>query len=190
MHSIFQRHTRRPAVRGSSIALLISVGLALSGCKSAQPATETGNTELDAFVALMAPRKIELQHSLTRPQAFDATGNQNGIEVVLAVSDMLGDEIKAAGTFNFELYAERPASGDRFGKRYGFWSVKVESEEGLREYWDRWSRFYRFRLQLDERTLPPGRYILTAQYQGPVGDRLFDEYTFTFDGMQPSTASR
>lgn len=169
------------AVRAFCCAALLTIVLSI-GCQAPQRVIIGDNPELSAFVNIMLPRKIEVQRALTKAVAFDEAGNQNGIEVVMAVTDILGDEIKCTGTFNFELHAERPASGDRFGKRWGFWTVKVDDEASLREYWDRWSRFYKFRLQLDERTLPPGRYILSAQYMAPTGDKLFDEYTMQHSG--------
>jgi hypothetical protein len=70
------------------------------------------------------------------------------------------------------------ASGDKYGERIGLWRMTVDSEEKLRQYWNRITRFYRFPLQLEQGTLPPGTYILKAQLIGPTGEKMFDEYEF------------
>lgn len=160
----------------------VIAAIVTTGCQEQNRVIVADNPEVGAYLSLLLPRKVEIQRSLTRPQSFDGTGNENGVEVVLAVTDSFGDETKCVGTFNFELYQAREASGDRLGTRIGFWQLKVDSDASMREVWDRWSRFYRFRLKSDERILPPGRYVLTAQLIGPTGDKLFDEYAFAHGG--------
>ena len=140
------------------------------------------NPELDAFVRLMMPTKIEIQRYLTKPFDFEGTGDADGIEVILAALDSFGDPVKCVGTFQFELYTRRMASGDKFDERVAFWPMTIDSDQTLVQYWDRLTRFYRFPLKLAEGTLPPGRYILSARLITPTGDKLFDDYEFTNQG--------
>ena len=123
--------------------------------------------ELAAFVRLMMPKQIEIQRYLTKPVSFAGDGNADGIEVILAVRDKLGDPVKVVGTFQFELDRTRMASADRLGKRVAFWKVQISSDETFTQYWDRPARWYVFPLQLDRGPLEPGRYILTARLLSP-----------------------
>lgn len=160
--------------------LLVLILVIAAGCQPTTPKVSLENPDLAAFVNLMMPRTIEIQHGFTQPREIAGGDKPNGIEVVLAAKDAFGDDVKCVGTFIFELYTLRMASGDRYGKRIGFWTVHVNSDESMRTFWDRLSRFYNFQLQLDEGPLPPGRYILTAQLLFPTGDKLFDEYSFAY----------
>lgn len=166
----------KPAIRLPLGLLLAS--LVLLGCESPKATLSADQPEMAAFINLMMPRKIEIQHYLTQPRSFDGSGNANGIEIILAAKDAFGDDVKCVGTFCFELHTLRMASGDKFGKRVGFWTVTVGSEDAVRTHWDRLARFYKFKLELDEGRLEPGGYILTAQLTPPTGERLFSEYSF------------
>lgn len=161
-------------------SLLVLVPVIAAGCQPATSKVSLDNPDLAAFVNLMMPRTIEIQHGFTQPREIAESERANGVEVVLAAKDAFGDDVKCVGTFIFELYTLRMASGDRYGKRIGFWTVSINSDETMRTFWDRLSRFYNFQLQLDEGPLPPGRYILTAQLLFPTGDKLFDEYSFAW----------
>jgi hypothetical protein len=132
-----------------------------------------------SFLQLILPRTIQIQPYLTKPRSFDGSGDANGVEVLLATRDAVGDEVKCVGTFNFELFAQRIASGDPYGERFGLWTLNINTSDRLQQYWDRPSKYFKFPLQLDSGTLPPGKYILTAQFTGPTGEKLFNEYKFT-----------
>ncbi|MFQ5807950.1 MAG: hypothetical protein ACE5I3_16010 [Phycisphaerae bacterium] len=162
-----------------SLPLAISVLFAASGCQDRSADVQLDNPELAAFVRLMMPKEIEIQHYLTRPFDFAGTGDADGLEVILAALDPFGDPVKCIGTFHFKLHTRRMASGDKFDKQIALWTVAIDTDRSLIEYWDRYSRYYRFPLKLSEGTLPPGHYILSAQLVTPTGDKLFDEYEFT-----------
>jgi len=170
-------HLRRAALSGLLSAAMFLAG----GCSSGQDAVRADDPQISSMVQMMMPRKVEIQRYLTRPCAIPAGGSMNAVEVVLAAKDKLGDDVKCVGTFNFELFRHREASADRLGERIGFWSVVIDSEAALAQFWDRVTRFYNFKLELDEGTLAAGRYILSAQLTPAGGDRLFDEYEFTQD---------
>src|SRR5262249_24706767 len=166
---------RSSIAAGSAVAICVFA----CGCEQSHATIQADSPEMASFVQLILPRTIEIQHYLTKPHSFDGSGDANGVEVLLATKDSTGDEVKCVGTISFELYAKRMASGDPYGQRFGVWTITINSGELLKQYWDRPSKFYKFPLQLDGGTLPPGKYILKAQFTGPTGDKLFDEYAFT-----------
>lgn len=170
---IYRRLARIPCLTTALLAI------APLGCASNTSTVEPGSPQATALLELILPRSIEIQRYLTKPHSFDGSGDANGIEVLLATRDSGGDEVKSVGTFTFELFARRMASGDPYGQRFGLWTISINSGELLKQYWDRPSKFYKFPLQLDSGTLPPGKYILTAQFSGPADEKLFDEYSFT-----------
>lgn len=151
-------------------------------CQTEHANVQLDDPELTAFVRLMMPKQIEIQRYLTKPVSFAGDGNADGIEVILAALDSYGLPVKAVGTFHFELHRMRMASGDRLGERIAFWKVEINSDETLREYRDRYSRWYVFPLQLDRGPLTPGRYILTARLLSPTGETLFHDYRFHHEG--------
>lgn len=179
-----QLRTRIIACRIHTIGWLCAGLLALAGspgCSSSQSTIQADDPQVASMVQMMMPRKVEIQRYLTRPCSVPAGGEANAVEVVLAAKDRLGDDVKCVGTYNFELFKHRDSSADRLGERVGFWSVAIDSEAALAQYWDRVTRFYNFRLELDEGKLPSGRYILSAQLTPAGADRLFDEYEFSHD---------
>ena len=137
---------------------------------------------MSAFIRLMMPAGVEIQHYLTKPFDFEGTGDADGLEVILAAYDSFGDPVKCVGTFHFELYRQRMASGDKRGKQIAFWPVTVNSDETLMQYWDRPTRFYLFRLKLAEGPLEPGGYVLDTRLVTPTGGKLFDDYEFEYKG--------
>ena len=163
-------------------ALLGAIALVICGCEAQRATISADSPELTTFVNLMMPRKIEIQPYLTQPRSLDGSGNANGMEVILAAKDAFGDDVKCVGTFIVELYTQRLASGDKLGKRVGFWSISINSEDSQKAHWDRLSRFYNFLLELDAGKLEPGSYILTVQLTPPTGDKLFSEYAFNHGG--------
>ena len=160
--------------------LLLALGACAAGCQPRAPGVQLDEPELQTFVRLMTPVRIEIQRYLTRPYDFGGTGGADGIEVILAALDTFGDPVKCVGTFHFELYTMRMASGDKLGTQVAFWPVTINSEESLAQYWDRPSPYHRFPLQLREGRLAPGRYILVARLVTPTGEKLTDTYEFSY----------
>lgn len=170
--------------------LLVAALLGLSACRQPGATTELDDNQMKTFIELMTPRSVEIQRFLTKPVSYEGTGDADGVEVILAAKDATGDGVKCVGTFLFELYARRMASGDPYGKRIAYWTTRIDSNDSLMEYWDSLSRFYVFPLRLDERRLDPGDYILTAQLETPAGDKLIDDYEFTHSGSAHSAMAR
>jgi len=174
--------TTTRGLRATRLGGLLAV-LALSGpvgCTPQHADVARDGPEMSAFVELMMPKTIEIQHYLTRPRDFTGDGNADGLEVVLVARDSFGDSVKCVGTFHFELYTMRLASGDKLGERIGFWPVTINSDKSMVQYWDRVTRSYLFKLQLSDGRLAPGRYVLTAQLITPAGTKLYDTYEFAY----------
>ena len=178
-HRLILRRTRRFAA-ATSLAVLVC------GCAPRQAAFRTNNPQLDAFIELMTPRRIEIQRYLTRAVSFDGSGNPDGIELVLAAKDAFDDEVKCVGTILVELYRRPKASPDRLGKRVADWQVDITTAEKLSAYWDNVARCVKLPLALPDVKLRPGRYVLTAQLTTPTGQHLQDRYEFTVEpGLVP-----
>lgn len=170
---------RDRSTRARFTAALGAALLALAGCQSDGTAAPTSGPSMAAYFELMQPRQIEIQHYLTRTVTYAGTGDADGLEVILAAKDSFGDPIKCVGTFHFELYARRPASGDPLGQEIAHWNnVQIDSEERIRGYWESLSRFFRFPLKLPGDPLPAGQYILVARLVTPTGAKLTDDYVF------------
>jgi hypothetical protein len=158
------------------------VPLSTCACQSDRANVQLDEPELTALLRLLMPKEIEIQRYLTKPVSFAGDGNADGLEVILAALDPYGLPVKAAGIFQFELHHMRMASADRLGDRMAFWKLEINSDETLAKYWDHYSRWYVFPLQLDRGPLEPGRYILTARLLSPTGETLFHEYRFQHEG--------
>ncbi len=164
-------------------AALLGLGVVLSpaGCADKAGGPQMSSPELTTYVQLIMPRRIEMQRYWTKPVSFARNDNADGLEVVLAAYDSFGDLTKVVGALHVELYTRRAASSDRLGDRIAFWSVELNSREALTRYWDPLARFYNFPLRLPERPLAAGQYILQAGLVAPDGERLADEYEFTYE---------
>jgi hypothetical protein len=191
MFSESKRPSVGPARRAILLAAACSLPLWVSACQKDRPDVQLDNPELAAFVRLMMPKQIEVQHYLTKPVSFAGDGNADGLEVILAALDSFGDPIKVVGTFHFELNRVRLASANRLGERVAFWKLEINSKETFTEYWDHYSGWYVFPLQFDSGPLEPGRYILTVRLLSPTGETLFDEYQFEHvAGVVPGVSPR
>ena len=163
--------------RNARAALLLPA--LLSACQATQPAGPADNPELATYMQLIVPNRVKIL-SFTKPISIAGDGRADGIEAILALYDVLDEETKAAGTFNFELQSQ--PYPDRLGTRIGFWPVEITTVEKMRSYRDKQSKFYRIPLQLESPPLPAGRYIMSVWLLLPTGQRLYDEYELTYDG--------
>jgi hypothetical protein len=168
-------------VRRSWPLALTSFLALLPGCNHSRPAVRDNQAELADYAHAMMPRKIEIQRYLTKPVSYAGNGDADGLEVILAAVDSLGDPTKAVGTFHFELHKFRPADADRVGDTIAFFEQPIRSDEDLAKYWDRYAHYYRFPLKLTAGPLKPGKYILIVRLVGPIEDKLFDQYEFSYE---------
>ncbi len=172
--------SRRGLPSASFSVILLLAPTVLCTCTADRPAVQVNDPEMAAYVQLVMPARIEIQRYLTKPVSHDGSGNADGLEAIVAAYDASEDLTKVAGTFHFEL--ENRRLRDRIGSRVAFWPVEVNTDEAMQAYRDPLSRFYHFPLQLDHETLARGRYRLTVWLHLPTGQRLFDQYEFTYDG--------
>ncbi len=158
-------------------AMLVLI-LALPGCQAPASRPAADAESLSETVRVLSPREIRIQRYLTEAHAFPGSETPNGVTVLLAALDSFKDPIKCVGNFQFELYTHRPASGNPLGERVGYWSIELTDQSSIAKYWDRYSRFFKFDLKLSQGVLKPGKYILTATFTPPGGDRIEDRYEF------------
>lgn len=166
------------SIRTSHLILLVFCTLSVGACQ--RPQISASNPDLAAFIEMMIPRRIEIQKYLTRPIDVAPGENADTIEVILAAYDSFGHGVKTTGTFQFELYEQRLASGDKLGKRLAYWRVEIKTSEDVMAHWDHLSRFFKFPLAMPNEPLKPGHYVLQARFQSPIGEMLYDEYPFDY----------
>ncbi|HWL92240.1 MAG TPA: hypothetical protein VNT79_01785 [Phycisphaerae bacterium] len=151
-----------------------------SGCKRGA-VSEVNGTTAEELAGFYSPRDIKVL-PFTKPRSFDMKDDiPDGIAVSLRPLDAMNDPIKAYGTFMFELYAYRPASGDRKGQWLQTWTQPVLDLDDQKKFWERVTSTYEFQLTWEGQPLQPQqKYLLVASFQAPGSDRLFDEYEFEF----------
>lgn len=168
-----------PRQRALTVAGLLAVA-GVFGC-SQRPSVDMNNPELATFVDLVLPTRIEIQRHWTQPVSYVEEGSADGLEVILAAYDAVGDRTKIVGRIIFELTVYKMSAGDRMGTQVAVWPVTLDSKESMEMYWDKMARLFRFPLKFDGEKLKPGRYVLAARLTSPTGERLADEYEFTFE---------
>lgn len=170
----------RPAeVRRGILLITAAVALSFSACTGSRISVQADSPEMAEWIELVMPARIKILE-WTKPVSLAGDGNADGIEVILAARDSFDDLTKVLGTLHFELQTRRLSQ--RIGTRVSFWPVEMDSAKTMRPYLDHPTGFYRFRLQLEECPLPPGRYVLIARLHLPTDRSLVDRYEFTYDG--------
>ena len=162
------------------LSTLVCIGLPLGGCTSPNAAIQADDPDLATYLELVLPARIEIQRYLTKPVSYAGDGNADGLEVIVAVYDKSDELTKVYGTLHFELVEQKVT--DSVGTRVAFWPIDITTDRAMRLYRDHLSRFYQFPLQLEQKSLPTGQYVLSVWLHLPGGRRLYDEYEFTYDG--------
>jgi len=155
-------------------------GLLGAGCPRGELGETADGPTRDQLLAFYSPRSLKIL-PFTKPRSFDDDAIPDGVNVSLRLLDAAGDPVKAYGTFLFELYEHRPASGTGRGDLLLTWSRPVVNLDHQRQFWEKVTATYEFQLGWEGQPLPPQRkYVLAVSFQAPGGERLFDEYTFEF----------
>lgn len=138
-----------------------------------------------APINCLLPQKIRI-HSFTRTGQFEDEGaGVKGIDVRIQAVDAFDDATKAFGRFRFELFRFKPNSADPCGQRLAVWTVDVSNFEANRRHWNSIMRTYQFKLGWQE-AVPVGRkLVLTATFESPFTERLFDRYVFVSGDSGP-----
>jgi hypothetical protein len=163
-----------------TLLALVATSLILGGCTAPNAAIQTNDPDIATYLELVLPTRMEIQRYLTKPVSYAGDGNADGLEVILAVYDAADELTKVYGTLHFELVSQK--ARESVGTRVAFWPVEVKTDKAMHLYRDHLSRYYQFPLQLDQKSLPAGQYVLSVWLMLPGGRRLYDEYEFTYDG--------
>lgn len=153
----------------------------LAGCQSSGPERVPTEPERVRMLSLMMPAAIEIQ-PFSKIRSFDEDEVPDGLLVVVRVTDRLGEPVKAAGLFYFELWTYLPASGEPKGERLAFWDRSIASVDEIRQYWTR-AQMYEFRLAWTaglNAIAPNRKYVLKATYRPPWDEIIQDEYVIDF----------
>lgn len=160
--------------------ILLTIGVATVGCAS----TRTVDKPLDQekTLALVMPQRIEIVEPFTGVASFDGDEVPDGIELVLqAVSSLGNPGMMIAGHLRVELFEHVKASADNRGRRVDHWEIPLSTVENQQTHWNNLTQMYEFRLGIA--TKPPSegtKYVLTATYLSPMGQRLSTECIITF----------
>lgn len=103
---------------------------------------------------------------------FVKEGEQVSLEARIELLDAMGDSIKWAGMFRFELYASGTASGPALGQRLYSWNASVLSLDDQKQFYDPITRTYLFRLRLDDAVTPQQETVLRVGMTRPNGTRI------------------
>jgi hypothetical protein len=156
--------------------------LVAAGCRSPRgPDYIPSEPEKIEMLSLMVPDRIRIE-PFTKITSFNPDNLPDGILAVVRPLDRLGDPVKAAGLFYFELWTYVNASGERKGEQLAFWDRTIASAEEMRLYWTK-AQMYEFQLIWTggAEQLQAGRkYILTATYRTPWDTTIRDEYVLEF----------
>ena len=171
---------RPPVLAFILILPLMGSTLCATGCRRGGISEAAQGPTTEQLIALYSPRTIKIL-PFTKPRSFDDDAIPDGIGVSLRPLDGAGDPVKAYGSFIFELYDYRAASGDHRGRLLQSWTQPVVNLDDQKQFWEHVTSTYEFQLSWEGKPLPPQqRYIMAVSFQAPGGKRLFDEYEFEF----------
>lgn len=172
-----------PSIRPSFNVFMVMMlsGLAFGGCQRGRVGGVADGPTAEELVAFYSPRRVKIL-AFTKVCSFDDDLIPDGINVMIQPLDGAGDEVKAFGRFNFELYQYKPASPDKRGEMIEHWDQTVLSPEDQAQFWSGYARAYEFQLSWEGRPIPPQKkYVLVASFEGgPGSERLFDDHEFEF----------
>lgn len=145
-----------------------------AGCQN-QPATNTDNgPDGVAPCTRYAPERIDIP-PLTEYVPADQA-HRPRIDLYVTLLDPFGSQIKAPGTFRFELYEHVQRSAKPKGRRVAMWpDVDLTDPLTNNDYWLDFLRAYQFTLPLDQSDA--ANHILQVTYFCPNGKLLTSEFT-------------
>jgi hypothetical protein len=168
--------------RARTAALFLPVCFLACGCRQGIDRVPCEQDKI-AQLQLMLPCKIEIQ-PFTSIRSFDEDDIPDGILLVLRPVDSLGDPVKAAGQFYFELWTFVEASGEPKGERLAFWERCINTEQDMRLYWTH-AQMFEFQLawvgQGAGKIEPGKKFVLRAVWRTPWDTTLTDEYILNFN---------
>ncbi len=159
--------------------------LAAVGCEPPQVGIKNTETPLKSvndcnefsFYAPYTPLKIDIV-PLTEFTGFNDVGEESKIQVYVSLLDSFGYQIKAPGTFRFELYEKVPRSAEPKGRRIAIWpDIDLTDVVENNRYWRDFLRAYEFSLPFESEASQ--NYIFEATCICPNGKRLSAEFALT-----------
>ena len=150
---------------------LISLAILLAaGCEPSAQKVAAKDCQDFAF----APAKIEIIR-LTEFTTAEDRSRKPQIRIYLNFLDEFNNQMKAPGTFRFELYQYVPRSAEPKGKRITIWpDIDITDPKNNNKHWRDFLRSYQFNLDFS----PPKNqtYVLQATCLCPEGRRLTAEF--------------
>ncbi|MHC4363027.1 MAG: hypothetical protein ACYSTZ_09380 [Planctomycetota bacterium] len=154
---------------------LFFVLLGGAGCewKRVDPPVGSGPDGL-AVHSPYAPAEVSML-PLTRFVSGGAEEGMLRIEAYVSLVDSFDCQIKAPGSFRFELYEYVERSSDPKGKRIALWAdVDLADAAQNNSYWQDYLRAYKFSLDFEQQG--GSDYVLQATCLVPSGKRLSDDF--------------
>lgn len=145
--------------------------------KNEQPLKSVNDCNEFFFYAPYTPVKIDIV-PLTEFTGVNDAGEGSKIKVYVSLLDSFGYQIKAPGTFRFELYEKVPRSAEPKGRRIDIWpDIDLTDVVENNRYWRDFLRAYEFSLPFESEA--GQNYILEATCISPNGKRLSAEFILT-----------
>lgn len=162
----------------------VTAGLVLGACLGGGcgpgPSAQTARpvpTPSAVSVAAFTPARIAIA-PWTEIRDETNGGGRRKIRTFIRLTDAYGSDIKAPGTFRFELYERLPRSVEARGKRLVLWpDYDLTEAEQNNAYWRDFLRAYEFALDLE--TAQGGPCILEATFIPAEGRRLTAQYVLS-----------
>ncbi len=191
--------TPAPRMCGGLFRLAVShatIGGLLAVCGCAVSTVQIDEAAQRQMLELLLPDRIEIVEPFTRVKSFDDDAVPDGIELLLqAVNPLDNPGLMIVGRVRVELYEYLPSTGDHKGRRMENWDIELVTTEQQRKHWNALTQMYEFRLGINPETIAPAdqqagfarKFVLTATYLPPVGDRLSDECVLQYDAASSRT---
>ena len=155
---------RRLAILCGISAIACAPGCVMKG-EPAPPPSTAANANLAAW------QIMPVQMRVLPSTRFVQLDKQILLESRVEFQDELQDTIKAAGTFQFEVFAVNRQGQLIESQKLFSWKLDVLTREANKEFYDPVTRAYLFRLEVDQ--LPTlQRVALRVTFVPPAGKRL------------------
>ena len=160
------------------IACLYLLIGALAGCHPTHMSNTNGSQAqqpLSSVWSDYAPRQLQLMR-WTEITCQDSDTSSLKIVIYASLLDAYGNQIKAPGTFRFELCERTRRSARILGKRHQRWTdIQLINPRENQNHWQDYLRAYEFELNIDNPLLVKD-YVLQATFFLPNQNRLTAEY--------------
>ena len=131
-------------------------------------------------VRAFAPVRIQII-ALSDITASNASLNEARVSAYVDLLDAYDSQLKAPGSFRFELYEYIQRSSDPKGTGLINWpGINLNHPETNDEYWQNDLRAYQFDLEVDYYPSGVQTFVLVAIFTTPEGKRLTDEHILQF----------